>query len=112
MDASNLNPIALSFITSNKGNTLLVLNEHLYKCNKKTASKKYWMCIISSCKVYVHTTLDDSYWSGGTEPHDHSLNPELIEVKPVRMIYDEEMAKVSMSTSAIAMFPTNHEICR
>ena len=101
MDAPNLNPITLSFITSNKGNTLLVLNEHLYKCNKKTASKKYWMCIISSCKVYVHTTLDD-----------HASNPELIEVKPVEMIYDEEMAKVSMSTSAIAMFPTNHEICR
>ena len=29
----------------------------------------------------------------------------------VGMIYDEEMAKVSMSTSALAMFPTNHEIC-
>ena len=27
------------------------------------------------------------------------------------MIYDEEMAKVSMSTSAVAIFPTNHKIC-
>ena len=85
------------------------------------------MCTVSSCGAYVHTTLDDSYLSGGTDLHDHAPNPELIQVKklreqikkraidevmPVGMIYDEEMAKVSMNTSATAIFPTNQEICK
>ena len=101
------------------------MNDHVYKYNKKTAIKKYWRCIVSSCKVYVHATLDDLYLRRETEPHEHAPNPELIEVKKVReqkkhaidevmsveMIYDEEMAKVSMSTSAVAIFPTNHKIC-
>ena len=30
----------LSFIKLNKGQPLLVMNEQLYKCNKKTARKK------------------------------------------------------------------------
>ena len=120
------NPSTLSFITPTKGQALLVMNEHLYKCNKKTAKKKYWICVVSSCKVYVHTTLEDSYLSGGINPHDHAPNPDLIEVKkirqqikkrvideitPVGMIYDEEMAKVSMSTSALAILLTSHGIC-
>ena len=85
------------------------------------------MCTVSSCGAYVHTTLDDSYLSGGIDLHDHAPNPELIQVKklreqikkraidevmPVGMIYDEEMAKVSISTSATTIFPTNQEICK
>ena len=95
--------------------------------NKKSAKRKYWVCVVSGCSRYVHTSLDDVYIDGGRDDHDHSPNPELIEFKrvrqqikeralneviPVGMIYDEEMAKVNMSVSALAIFPTNNEMCR
>ena len=117
----------LSFINSNKNQPLLVMNEYVYKCNKKTTKKKYWMCVVSGCRVYVQTTLNDLYLGGGTDSHCHAPNPELIEVKQVRhqmkerainemssvgMIYDEEIAKTTMSSTALAIFPTNTEICK
>lgn len=103
------------------------MNEYVYKCNKKTTKKKYWMCLVSGCRVYVQTTSNDLYLGGGTDIHCHALNPELIEVKQVRhqmkerainemssvgMIYDEEIAKTTMSSTALAIFPTNSEICK
>ncbi|CAM4924167.1 unnamed protein product, partial [Rotaria socialis] len=62
---------------------------------------------------------------GGKNAHEHAPNPELIEVQqtrekikrrvmneltPIGMIYDEEMSKTSMSTTAVAIFPTVHEL--
>ena len=82
--------------------------------------------MVSGCQVYVHTSLNDLYLNGGIDDHDHAPNPEKIEVNqvrqkmkvralsemtPVGMIYDEELAKVTMSSSALAIFPTNTEIC-
>jgi hypothetical protein len=34
------------------------------------------------------------------------------ELTPIGMIYDEEMSKTTMSSSAFAVFPTIHEICK
>ena len=111
-EVSNTTAANLSFIKSNKGQPLLVMNDYVYKCNKKSAKRKYWVCIVSGCLMYVHTTLDDVHIDSGQEQHDHSQNSELIEVKrvrqqikeralteliPVGMIYDEQMAKVNMS---------------
>lgn len=116
----------VSFIKSNKNQPLLIMNEYVYKCNKKTAKKKYWVCVVSGCRVSVQTLLNDLYVCGGTDAHFHPPNPELIEVKqvrhqmkeralsemtPVGMIYDEEMTQASMSSSALAIFPTSTEIC-
>ncbi|CAF4155088.1 unnamed protein product [Rotaria magnacalcarata] len=56
----------LSFIKSNKGQPLLVMNEQLYKCNKKTARKKYWICIVNGCSMVVHTDENDVYLYGET----------------------------------------------
>lgn len=83
MDLSGQTPITPSFIKWNKGQALLVMNEHVQKCNKKTAKKKYWICVIRSCKIYVHTTMEVLYLSSGINSHDHAPNPELIEVKQV-----------------------------
>ncbi|CAF1488879.1 unnamed protein product [Adineta ricciae] len=115
----------LSFIKSNKNEPLLVLNNYVYKRNKTTAKRKYWVCVIRGCQVYVHTTLSNEYAGGGTDLHSHAPNPELVQVKKVRqkmkeralnevtligMIYEEEIAKSSMTRSALAIFPTNSEI--
>ena len=84
------------------------------------------MCVVSGCRVYIHTSLNDLYLGGGTDAHFHAPNSELMEVKqvrqqmieralnemtPVGMIYDEEMTKVVMTSSALAIFPTNNAIC-
>jgi hypothetical protein len=116
----------LNFITSNKGQPLLVMNGYVYKCNKKTAKKKYWSCTSNGCNIFVHTDINNNYLCGGKNEHEHSVNPEAIEVQqtreqikrrvmneltPIGMIYDEEMTKTTMSSAAIAIFPTINEIC-
>ncbi|CAF3511688.1 unnamed protein product [Rotaria sp. Silwood2] len=121
-DKENIN---VTFIKSNKNQLLLVLNDYLYKCNKKTAKKKYWMCTSKGCKMYVHTDSNDVYLCGGTDPHDHESNPEMIAVKdvrhkikdralnevtPISMIYEQELSKTSISSTTMAIIPTCHEI--
>ncbi|CAF1532875.1 unnamed protein product [Adineta ricciae] len=115
----------LSFITSNKNQPLLVMNNYVYKCNKISGQTKYWVCVVKGCGVYVHTTLNDKYSGGDTDAHTHAPNPEQIEMRKVRQkikerafnevtsvgtIYDEEIAKATMTRSALAIFPTNTEI--
>ncbi|CAF0970596.1 unnamed protein product [Rotaria sordida] len=115
----------INFIISNKGQPLLVMNQYVYKCNKKTSIKKYWTCIVKNCNIYVHTDINNNYLFGGKSEHGHSPNPEFIEVKktreqikqrvineqtPIGKIYDEEMSKTVMNSVAIAIFPTINEI--
>ncbi len=54
----------ISFIISNKAQRLLVLNENVYRCNKKTARKKYWKCVVDGCIMTVHTQVIE----GGSDP--------------------------------------------
>ncbi|CAF1377342.1 unnamed protein product [Rotaria magnacalcarata] len=115
----------LYFIDSNKGQPLLVMNQHVYKCNKKTPSKKYWVCLVRSCGVFVHTDANNEYLYGGKTDHSHPPNPEYVQIKQTRekvkkravkelmsigKIYDEEMAVTTMNAVAVAIFPTVHEI--
>ena len=116
----------MTFIQSNKGKLLLILNGCLYKCNKKTKAKKYWICISDSCKVYVHTDLNDGYLFGGKGEHNHGPNPDMITAKqvrnnikeralgeglPIAMICEQELAKVSSNPTALAILPTTQEMC-
>jgi len=105
----------------------LVSNDYIYRCNKKTTNKKYWICIVDGCTVRIHRDANDVYISGGKDPHDHEPNPDLIdktrlrqqmkqrvvnELTSIGVIYEEEMAKTSLSDSATATFPTNQELCK
>jgi hypothetical protein len=121
-DKENIN---VTFIKSNKDHMLLALNNYLYKCNKKTAKKKYWICTSIGCKMSVHTDPNNVYLCGGTDPHDHESNPEMIAVKHVRqkikeralheiiptsMIYEQELSKTSTTSTTMAIIPTCQEI--
>ncbi|CAF4124927.1 unnamed protein product [Rotaria magnacalcarata] len=121
-DNSNTN---ISFMTSNKGQRLLIMNEHVYRCNKKTARKKYWMCVVSGCSVVVHTDENVTYICGGKYDHNHESNSDLIQKKrlrqqmkqrvlneltPIGAIHEDEIAKSSLSASGVATFPTHQEI--
>jgi len=117
----------ISFITSGKGQRLLIMNENAYRCNKKTAKKKYWRCVVSGCTMSVHTNENDIYVCGGKDSHDHESNSDMInrtrlrqrmkervlkELTPINMIYEEEIAKSSLSDTTLSTFPTQQEICK
>ena len=69
---------------------------------------------------------DDVYLRGGKSDHDHESSSDFIkttrlrhqmkqraldELASINVIYEEELAKASLSMSALAAFPTNQEIC-
>ncbi|CAF0899844.1 unnamed protein product [Rotaria sp. Silwood1] len=101
--ASNSNNEKLDFITSSKGQPLLVMNNY----------------------IFVHTDINNNYLCGGKNEYEHAANPELLEIHqtrqqikrqvmneltPIGAVYDEKMSKTSMSSTAIAIFPTVREI--
>ena len=61
-----------------------MLIDYVYKCNKKTAHKTYWICTYKECKKYTHTNLNDGYLCGGIEPRDHESNPGMLTARNTR----------------------------
>ena len=95
----------------------------MFKCNKTTSSKKYWVCGEPGCGVYVYTNLKDDYLSI-TSDHNHVAEPDVLETKelrekmknrilpqttPITKIYDEELTEAHLSAEVAAQFPTIHE---
>ncbi|CAF1049196.1 unnamed protein product [Rotaria magnacalcarata] len=110
----------ITFSISNKGKRLLIFKNYVFRCNKTTKSKIYWMCSESECGVYIHiNTTDELICINGN--HNHSANPDQLETKLLRdkmkerilsettsitKIYDEEIAKANLSKGAAAILPT------
>ncbi|CAF4091569.1 unnamed protein product, partial [Rotaria sordida] len=84
------------------------------------------MCSERGCGVYIHTSVTDELLSISGD-HNHSANPDQIEVKLLRdkmkerilaettsitKIYDEEIAKANLSKSATAIFQLLWNIVR
>lgn len=125
-DSSTSTDTNVSFIKSNKGEQLLVINDYIFRCNKKTNKKKYWICNVSGCTIRAQTDENDNYLTGGKGTHDHEPRSDFIdkirlrqqmqqrvmnELTPINVIYEEEISKASINISALATFPTSHEIC-
>ncbi|CAM4827788.1 unnamed protein product [Rotaria magnacalcarata] len=115
---------AISFMNSNKGKPLLVADEYTFKLNKATTTTKYWICTINGCAAKVHTDLTNLLMKTAGN-HSHLPEKEKIEVREVRekikqrainettpipRIYDEERAKAMLSTTAIAILPSEREM--
>lgn len=110
----------LEFTLSNKGKPQLIYKGYVFKCNKTTDKKKYWVCTESGCGVSLHTTLKDVFLvTNGI--HNHAENPDNLQVKilrgkmkerillettPISRIYDEEICKANLSHGAAAILPT------
>ena len=75
----------LSYITSNKEQPFLVMNQSVYKSDKKTPNKKRWICIVKDCNVYVYTDISNKYLFGDTNGHSHPANPKFLQIKQTRM---------------------------
>lgn len=114
----------LSFIVSNKGKPLLVLNDCIYRLKKQTLIKKYWICQENGCTAYVHTD-NDNVFIISTGNHNHLCKPETVRVKQFRnnlkdravkettaisKIYEEEIIKSRLSTGSLATLPLVREI--
>ncbi len=110
---------SISFLQSNKGKPLLVLNQRLFKCNKTTDSKRYWIYLEGGCGVSVHTNLANEFLSiFGIQ--DYAVCPDELERKALKekmknrilaetmsitKIYDEEIVKAKPTTAGAAQFP-------
>ena len=118
--SSNEKRPEISFTKSNKGKPLLIHENYVFKCNKITTNKKYWLCTERECGVYLHTCINDQLMHiAGV--HKHPANPDQLQVKLVRdkmkerilvettsitKIYDEEIIKANLSREATAVMPT------
>ena len=98
----------------------------LPRCNKKTAGKKYWMCMICGCSITVHTNEDKISLRAGKSNHDPESSTDLIkttrlrrqtkqraltELKPINGIYKKVMTRLSLKISLLSTFPINQENC-
>ena len=116
----NIQTLEISFATSNKGNPLIICDNYLFRCNKTTISKKYWICTEKDCCVYIHTNVNKELISVSGN-HNHSANPDQLEAKilrdkmkerilaettPITKIYDEEIVKAKLSKASAAILPT------
>jgi hypothetical protein len=113
-----------SFLISNKGKPLLVLNDIVYKKNKETKTKKYWICQTNGCSAYVHTSLQNVVLKV-TGDHNHLPHPENMQLKhfrtkvkqrvmkettPIIKIYEEEVISSQMPPQALAIMPLAREL--
>ena len=111
-----------SFITSNKGKNLLVIDDYMYHHTKITSNVAYWICQIKDCGARAHIKMNTNQLIKQTgDVHCHLLSPEEVEIRsfknvvkarskeetiPIRQIYEEELACAKLSTAALTQVST------
>jgi len=113
-----------SFLISQKGKTMLNIDNFIFKWNKTTEKKKYYRCCDPQCTVTVHTDLNDIVLNIKND-HCHPSEPEEVQIRtfkqvvktravnestPIPQIYDEEAARINLSTLTIASLPSQREM--
>jgi hypothetical protein len=114
----------ISFIKSQKGGIMLIMNNYIFKFNKTAGTTKYYRCKNSKCTVTLHTDLNDVISKLNGE-HSHPAEPEEIQIRkfkeavkqraihettPIPQIYDEEAIRLDLSKLSIAALPSEREI--
>jgi hypothetical protein len=117
-------PHRISFLISQKGKRMLNLDNFIFRCNRTTETKKYYRCFDPQCTVTVHTDLNDIALN---TKNDHCHSPsrrstnsnvqtsckntcDINESTPIPQIYDEEAARINLSTLSIASLPSQREM--
>ncbi|CAF1166798.1 unnamed protein product [Adineta ricciae] len=111
-----------SFINSNKGKPLLVVDDYVFQqSGKSTTTTTYWACQFKGCSAVAHTSTGTGILIKQKNDHCHPSVPEKIEIRKlmnkvksriacettaIGQIYDQEMAKANLSTTALVMAPT------
>ena len=68
---------SVSFLKTNKGKSLLLLNQSMFKCNKTMQTKKYWVCSEHGCCHSVHTSLNEEFFLA-TDDHEHVARLDIL----------------------------------
>ncbi|CAF3595402.1 unnamed protein product [Rotaria sp. Silwood1] len=103
---------------------MLNINNFIFKLNKTTSTTKYYRCVDSCCTVTARTVLEDIILNIKGD-HCHPSEPEEIQIRtfkqvvkalaisestPIPQIYDEEAARIDLSTLSIAALPSQREL--
>lgn len=114
----------ISFIKSQKGKTMIVIDEYIFKFNRESKTTKHWICVFNGCPSKIHTTTDNQFIDL-LDNYNHPSEKEKIEIRrfrekikdraiaettPVPQIYEEECVKMMLSFAAIAIVPSEREI--
>ena len=114
-----------SFITSQKGKQLLVIEDYVYQRTKTTKNVTYWMCQYKGCLGLAHTNSNNNELIEQKGDHYHLPIPEKIEVRkmwntvkervkvekmtPSGQIYEDQMARSNLSKTALAIASTSKQ---
>jgi hypothetical protein len=116
----------ISFLISQKGKKMLNIDNFIFKWNRTTERKKYYRCLDPQCTVTVHTDLNDIVLNI-KDDHCHPPEPEEVQIRtfkqavktrainestPIPQIYDEEAARINLSTLSIAALPSQREMSK
>ena len=109
---------------SNKGKPLLVLNGIVFKKDKETKTKWYWVCQAVGCGVYVHTSMQYAVLKI-TGNHNHLPHPEnmalkdfrtklkqrvMTETTPIIKLYEKEVISSEMPPQTVAIMQLAREL--
>ena len=119
-------PPKITFVQSQKGRPLLVLNHYIYKLNKTTTTIKYWICSTNTCIAKIHTNLNDEFLRT-IDGHCHPAEKENVDLRefrekikqraiaettPMPRIYEEECSKAMLTAATIAVLPSEREMSK
>lgn len=125
-DEKPQNQLIISFIQSQKGKPLLISNKHIFKLNKSTENKKYWICTVKGCIAKIHINNNNEFIKM-IDDHNHLAEEEKINIRvfrekvkqraieettPIPRIYDEECGKALLPSEVIAILPNEREMSK
>ncbi|CAF3364945.1 unnamed protein product [Rotaria socialis] len=120
----NSSSSTMSFVLSQKGKPLLVMDDYVFRLNKITNTTKYYRCENRDCTATAHTDLNNVLLKVNAN-HSHVIEPEKKEIRifkqivkeratkestPIPKIYEEESAKMILKFSTIAILPSQREM--
>ncbi len=114
-----------TFIKSNKGKNLLVIDDYIYNHTKINSNVTYWSCKVKDCNAGAHTKTSTNQLIKQTgDVHCHLPSPEEVQIRlfknvvkarvkeetiPIGQIYEEELGRAKLSTTALAQISTANQ---
>ncbi|CAM4967139.1 unnamed protein product [Rotaria socialis] len=98
----NSSSSTMSFVLSQKGKPLLVMDDYVFRLNKITNTTKYYRCENRDCTATAHTDLNNVLLKVNAN-HSHVIEPEKKEIRIFKQIVKERATKES------APIPTIYE---
>ncbi|CAF2115677.1 unnamed protein product [Rotaria magnacalcarata] len=120
----NSSSSTISFVLSQKGKPLLVMDDYVFRLNKTTNITKYYRCENRDCTATAHTDLNNVLLKVNAN-RSHVIELEKKEIRifkqvvkeratkestPIPKIYEKESTKMISKFSTIAILPSQREM--